>query len=59
MVINNGPMLNSESPGSTLGLNLATPLFIGGVDRTRIEVSPEVGVTSGFKGCVSEVRFSV
>lgn len=56
MRINDGPMQNAESPGSNRGLNLLTPLFIGGVDHSRIEISPEVEVESGFRGCVSEVK---
>lgn len=56
MAINGGAMQNTESPGSNRGLNLITPLFIGGVDQTRVEVSPEVGVQDGFRGCVKEVR---
>lgn len=55
MTINGGQMQNTESPGSNRGLNLITPLYIGGVDNTRVEISPEVGVEHGFKGCVKEV----
>lgn len=55
--LNDGPMVNGKSPGSNLGLNLLTPLFIGGVDNSRIHVSSDVGVKTGFKGCVSEVRY--
>lgn len=55
MRVNDGPMMNGESPGSTHGLNLLTPLFIGGVDNSRIQISPEVEVSQGFRGCVSQV----
>ncbi|XP_045130066.1 basement membrane-specific heparan sulfate proteoglycan core protein-like isoform X13 [Portunus trituberculatus] len=54
--LNDGPVVNGNSPGSNLGLNLLTPLFIGGVDNSRIHVSSDVGVKTGFKGCVSEIR---
>nr|XP_045613717.1 basement membrane-specific heparan sulfate proteoglycan core protein-like isoform X12 [Procambarus clarkii] len=56
LMINDGQVLNGESPGSNRGLNLVTPLFIGGVDRSRIAISPEVGVKNGFTGCVSEIK---
>ncbi|XP_042860326.1 basement membrane-specific heparan sulfate proteoglycan core protein-like isoform X47 [Penaeus japonicus] len=56
MTINGGQMQNTESPGSNRGLNLITPLYIGGVDNTRVEISPEVGVDGGFKGCVKEIK---
>ncbi|KAG0729592.1 Basement membrane-specific heparan sulfate proteoglycan core protein [Chionoecetes opilio] len=56
LMVNDGPMVNGESPGKNLGLNLLTHLFIGGIDNSRIQVASDVGVKSGFKGCVSEVR---
>ncbi|XP_069938272.1 basement membrane-specific heparan sulfate proteoglycan core protein isoform X44 [Cherax quadricarinatus] len=56
LMINDGPVMNGESPGAHRGLNLVTPLFIGGVDRSRIAVSPEVEVTNGFTGCVSKIK---
>ncbi|KAK3867232.1 hypothetical protein Pcinc_027289 [Petrolisthes cinctipes] len=56
MKMNDGPMVNGESPGSTRGLNLLTPLFIGGVDNSRIQISPEVEVSQGFRGCVSQIK---
>lgn len=46
-----------KSLGTTLGLNLKIPLYIGGVDKHRIKIHPNVGVETGFSGCVSEVRF--
>ncbi|KAL4221171.1 Basement membrane-specific heparan sulfate proteoglycan core protein [Mactra antiquata] len=42
------------SPGSTVGLNLKLPLFLGGADPT-ISVSENTGVTRGFIGCVAEL----
>lgn len=56
MKVNDGPMLSGESPGSTRGLNLLTPLFVGGVDTSRIQISPEVEVVQGFRGCVSQIK---
>ncbi|XP_071516712.1 basement membrane-specific heparan sulfate proteoglycan core protein-like isoform X3 [Panulirus ornatus] len=54
--LNDGPMQNAESPGPNHGLNLLTPLYIGGVDHSRIEISPKVEVKSGFRGCVSQIK---
>lgn len=36
-------------------INLQTLLYIGGVD-SRISVNPEVGVQTGFDGCITDVR---
>jgi len=41
--------------GTAVGLNLRTPLYIGGVDVQNIRVSPSVGVEHGFTGCISLV----
>ena len=50
--------MHGESPGHTRGLNLRTPLYVGGVDNARIEVTSEVGVRGGFTGCISDVSSS-
>lgn len=42
------------SPGSTVGLNLKLPLYVGGVDPT-ITISPSAGAIVGFAGCIGEV----
>ncbi|KAG7156951.1 Agrin-like 5, partial [Homarus americanus] len=42
LMVNENPMQNGESPGSNRGLNLVTPLFIGGIDHSRIAISPEI-----------------
>lgn len=41
--------------GRTRGLNLRTPLYIGGYDKQRIKLSNGVAVKHGFTGCISEV----
>lgn len=59
--VNNGVAVKGSSPesgggssvGDTIGLNLRTPLFIGGVADVR--VSPAVNVLAGFDGCISEL----
>ncbi|XP_052285983.1 basement membrane-specific heparan sulfate proteoglycan core protein-like isoform X3 [Dreissena polymorpha] len=48
---------SGTSPGSTIGLNLKLPLYLGGVDPTII-VSPSAGVTRGFVGCVAELSIN-
>jgi hypothetical protein len=45
------------SPGPTRGLNLRTPLYVGGFDKQRIRLSDGVGVKKGFNGCVREVKW--
>ncbi|XP_060586623.1 basement membrane-specific heparan sulfate proteoglycan core protein-like isoform X4 [Ruditapes philippinarum] len=42
------------SPGSTVGLNLKLPLYLGGPNPTAV-VSSNTGVTQGFVGCVAEL----
>lgn len=42
------------SPAGTLGVNLKAPMFVGGVPQ-RVRVAPDVGVVSGFDGCLSKV----
>ena len=44
-----------QSPGSAIGLNLQTPLYVGGVDQSSVRLSPDVGVERGFAGCISQV----
>ena len=48
------PLHTASSPGSTVGLNLRLPLYVGGVDPT-ITISPSAGASQGFVGCVGEV----
>lgn len=55
LLVNGDPPVIGRSAGVHKGLNLHTPLYIGGVDKQRIHVSPGVGVHSGFNGCISEV----
>lgn len=55
MVDDDAPIVG-QSPGPTRGLNLRTPLYVGGFDRQRIRLSDGVGVKKGFNGCVREVK---
>jgi len=54
--INEEVAVKGVSPGSTVGLNLRTPLYIGGVSRsTRVAPSVEVDFHQGFQGCISQI----
>ena len=44
------------SKGNAVGLNLKTPLYVGGVDTENIRLSMEAGIYAGFHGCISSVR---
>ncbi|GFO45199.1 basement membrane-specific heparan sulfate proteoglycan core protein-like [Plakobranchus ocellatus] len=47
--------IESYSPyGSTIGLNINGPLFLGGVDPS-VKVNENTGVTVGFVGCIGEL----
>lgn len=52
--INGGVAVKGQSEGSTIGLNLRSPLYIGGVDPST-RIAPGVGVTRGFHGCISDL----
>lgn len=55
LILNDDVAIKGRSPGSTRGLNLLTPMYIGGFDKDRISVSPFVEVKNGFNGCISRV----
>ncbi len=42
-----------ESPGTTRGLNIRTPVYFGGVNREKYSVAPGVGMDADFSGCIS------
>ena len=46
--------MTGSASGSTVGLNLKRPLYLGGVDPAEA-ISPSVGVVDGFVGCIAEV----
>ena len=62
--VNNGVAVKGKAPdpergvshGDTVGLNLKTDLYVGGVADLR--VSPHAGILAGFKGCISELEIS-
>ncbi|XP_060600902.1 basement membrane-specific heparan sulfate proteoglycan core protein-like [Ruditapes philippinarum] len=54
LVVNNEQPVTGTSPGSTVGLNLKLPLYLGGPDPYDV-ISSNTGVTQGFVGCVAEL----
>lgn len=59
IIVDDDAPVVGQSPGQTRGLNLKTPLYVGGYDRQRIRLADGVGVKKGFSGCVKEVRFGL
>lgn len=44
------------SPGTTIGLDLRTMLYIGGTDPDH-SLPQNLGISNGLVGCVAEVGF--
>eukprot|EP00094_Tigriopus_californicus_P007839 TCALIF_07549-PA protein Name:"Similar to HSPG2 Basement membrane-specific heparan sulfate proteoglycan core protein (Homo sapiens)" AED:0.37 eAED:0.38 QI:0/0.3/0.22/0.87/0.7/0.67/31/0/1988 len=55
LVVGQTPV-RAESPGSTRGLNIRTPLYFGGVKRDHFTLAPGVGAELGFIGCITDIR---
>lgn len=55
LFINGDAPVFEKSIGSHKTLNLQTPLYVGGYDKTKIKVNRGTGVNRGFSGCISEV----
>lgn len=53
--IDHGPVERMASPGKAQGLNIYTPMYLGGVPDMDILPKP-ANVSEMFKGCVGEVR---
>ncbi|XP_072174592.1 basement membrane-specific heparan sulfate proteoglycan core protein-like [Diadema setosum] len=49
--------VKGRSPGSSRGLNLRLPLYLGGIDQFS-EVPRQLGISKGFDGCVAEVEIN-
>ncbi|XP_075540322.1 terribly reduced optic lobes isoform X26 [Dermacentor variabilis] len=56
LVVNDGHREVGRSPGHTQGVNLNTPMYVGGVDKTKVKVHPDAGVSHGFEGCVAHIE---
>lgn len=55
LTINGEPTIGGKSPGTARTMTLNTLLYIGGVDRRRITVNRNAGVSRTFRGCISDV----
>ncbi|CAN7986822.1 unnamed protein product [Ixodes hexagonus] len=56
LVVNDGHRATGRSPGHTRGVNLNIPMYVGGVDKSKIKVHPDAGVSHGFEGCVAHIE---
>ena len=54
LIISGVSNTTSTSPGSSSHLSLTTPLYVGGAPDYRMVVD-DVGVTTGFDGCIRSV----
>lgn len=53
--VNGERIVEGHSPGKARHMRLNTPLYIGGVNRTKIKINKNVDVTRHFHGCINEV----
>lgn len=53
--VNGGRPVLRSSPGKSQGLNLHTPLYLGGVEPS-VQLSPAANISTPFRGCLGEVR---
>lgn len=56
--IDHGPVERKTSPGKAQGLNIYTPMYLGGVPNMDILPKP-ANISEMFKGCVGEVRSQI
>nr|KAG5704759.1 hypothetical protein BaRGS_005215 [Batillaria attramentaria] len=54
LIVNNEDPVNGTTSGSTIGLNLKRPLYLGGVDPAET-ISANIGTRDGFVGCIAEL----
>jgi len=52
--VDQGPVEKKTSPGKAQGLNIHTPMYLGGVHQLDILPKP-ANITQMFKGCIGEV----
>ncbi|XP_066593540.1 basement membrane-specific heparan sulfate proteoglycan core protein [Prorops nasuta] len=45
-----------RSPGSARTMTLNTPLYLGGVDRSKVTVTRELEVKKSFRGCINQLE---
>lgn len=53
--VDHGPVERRTSPGKAQGLNIHTPMYLGGVPNMQILPKP-ANVSKMFDGCIGEVR---
>lgn len=53
--VDQGPTERTASPGKAQGLNIHTPMYLGGVPDMDVLPAP-ANVSEMFEGCVGEVR---
>ncbi|XP_073426230.1 basement membrane-specific heparan sulfate proteoglycan core protein isoform X4 [Dendrobates tinctorius] len=51
------PAVKRSSPGKSLGLNLKTLMYLGGVDRS-VSLPSAINVTQPYQGCIGEVSIN-
>ena len=59
LLLDNGDPVLGKSPGNTRGLNIRTPVYIGGLNTKKFTYAEAVGVSRGFTGCILEVSFII
>ena len=57
LVLDSEEPVLGKSPGNTRGLNIRTPVYIGGLNTKKYTYAEAVGVTRGFTGCILQVWF--
>lgn len=55
LIVNGDAPVSGKSKGNSRVLNLQTPLYVGGYDKSAVKVNQGVGVNTGFTGCISDV----
>jgi len=55
MTVDDEEPVSGQSPGTTRGLNIKTHIYVGGVDRDVVTVSPGAGVDADFAGCLADL----
>ncbi|XP_061163155.1 basement membrane-specific heparan sulfate proteoglycan core protein-like [Saccostrea echinata] len=58
LIINNREPVKDTSPGTHIGLDLRTRLYLGGVDPDK-KVPDGVEVQNGFYGCIAELKINM
>ncbi|XP_043919164.1 basement membrane-specific heparan sulfate proteoglycan core protein isoform X3 [Protopterus annectens] len=55
--VDGGVEVRKSSPGKSLGLNLRTPMYLGGVPDVKL-LPPATNVNIGFHGCIEEIAIN-